>query len=339
MIMSGATHTNRDATGEGYLYHAYGDQKYLKHVVASVSTLRRYDKHRPVSLAADNDHIGWLRKIGLDKLFDQLIPLPDSHQSITGFKHNLHHYVPYSRTLFLDSDIIWCKSPDSLWTSFSAYPFTITGLEVSDSFFGSSKHIGVIFDILFHRRKRTLKRFNLTHLSRVQTGMIYAADPEITKRVCQRAAELYRRKDETHFHSRLQESGRSEESCEWSMAMAMAQYNLSVYPWFQGDYSPQLDFIDSYTTYDESFNEVRCIYYGNPFVYSFRGLKKQWLRQLLVKLFGLIPGKGDYRIVTPYALHFGWIHQKKPYYQYADREWERMKSRHEPKHSKMSLSE
>lgn len=337
--MTRSIHTNGDRKNEGYLYHSYGDQKYLRHVVASVSTLRRYDRHRPVTLAADTNQLDQLRETGLDRLFDQLIPLPENHQSITGFKHNLHHYTLYSRTLFLDSDIIWCKNPDSLWASFSAYPFTITGLEVSDNFFGSSKNVGVIFDILFQRRKRTLKRFGLTHLSRVQSGMIYAADSELTRKVCERSAELYRHKKETHFHSRLQETGRSEESCEWSMAMAMSQYNLSVYLWFQGDYSPQLDFIDSYTRFDESFREVRCLYYGDPFVYSFRGLKQKWLRQILVGLFGLIPGKGDYRLVTPYTLHFGWIHQKKPFYQFADREWEILRSRQEPERTEVSFKE
>jgi len=312
---------------EGYLYHSYGDEKHLRHAVASVITLRRYDQSRPVVLASTRSHIKSLKSSGLDVLFDELITLAPEHCSITGFKHHLHIYMPFERTLFLDSDLVWCKDPDSLWTSFSVYPFTITGLEVSDNFFGASKHIGVLADILLQRRKRTLRQFGLSHLPRVQSGMIYAGDLHLTRTVCLQAAEYFQRRGETHFHSRLQESGRTEESCEWSMAMAMARLELPVYPWLLGENSPQLDFIDHYTEYDCDFRTVSSLYYGDRFVYSFRGLQAEWLRRFLVSLFSLVPGKGDHQWVTPYALHFGWLHQKHVYSRFADRTWHELREK------------
>ena len=36
---------------EGYVYVCYGHPRYLKHTIASVTTLRRYDKTRPIALA------------------------------------------------------------------------------------------------------------------------------------------------------------------------------------------------------------------------------------------------------------------------------------------------
>ena len=132
-------------------------------------------------------------------------------------------FLTFKKNLFLDSDILWCKNPDNLWKQFNAYQFTITGNQTSDLFFGAPKGFPVLKDFLLRRRKRTLKRFNLTYLSRVQSGMIYAADYDLTKEVCELAKEMLSRREETHFRSRKEEVGRSEESCEWSFAMAMAK--------------------------------------------------------------------------------------------------------------------
>jgi hypothetical protein len=45
-----------------------------------------------------------------------------------------------------------------------------------------------------------------------------------------------------------------------------------------------------------------------------------------------IPGRGDYKDVTPYALHFGWLHHKQPFYDFAKRTWTRLlrERRHVP---------
>lgn len=312
---------------EGYVYTSYGDVEYLKHAVASTVSLRRYDDSRPVALVCEESHIEYLERHNLLYLFNEVVSLKPENASITGFKQNLHQYMPFGKNLYLDSDIIWCKDPDPLWVSFSIYPFTITGIQVSDNFFGAPKHIGILKDIIFRRRQRTLNRFGLTYLSRVQTGMIYATDYEITKNVCELASSYLDRIDETHFQSRLKEEGRSEESCEWSMSMAMSKLNLPVYPWLQGHTSPQLDFIESYTEYDVDFNAVQCTYYCNRFVYNLRGLKVDRLRRFLTKAFSLIPGMGDYLVATPYCLHFGWYHQKEPFLEFSEKTWERLVER------------
>jgi hypothetical protein len=129
------------------------------------------------------------------------------------------------------------------------------------------------------------------------------------------------RKQETHFKSRTLEPGRSEESCEWSMAMAMSKLNLPVYPWMQGHNSPQLDYVRDYTEHDDDFEYVKCKYYCDQVVYNIRGIQTSMIRKLLTKLFSLFPGKGDYLYVTPYCLHFGWFHEKQPFYNFAERSW------------------
>lgn len=307
---------------EGYVYSTYGHPKYLRHAIASVVSLRRYDEKRPVALVCDEKHQKILEENGIDDVFDVIHTLNPERASIVGFKHNIHEYMFFEKNLFLDSDMVWCKDPDSLWQSFKPHPFTITGTQVSDNFFGGPKNIGVLKDILLRRRQRTLSHFGLTYLSRVQTGMIYAQDFSLTKKVCELAKKMLGRKDETHFRSRTLEQGRSEESCEWSLAMAMSKLNIPVYPWLQGLSSPQLDYIEDYTSHDPDFEYVVCTYYCDQLVYNFRGIQSSWLRNLLTSAFSIIPGKGDYLKVTPYLLHFGWYHQKQPFYKFAEKTWQ-----------------
>ncbi len=309
---------------EGYVYIAYGDDKYLRHVVASVYTLRRYDQKRPVALYCSNEHAQKLEDNHLSKLFDQIHFLPEENRSITGFKHNTYQFMPYERNLYMDSDIVWCKDPDVLWRKLSTYKFTISGNQIADSFFGGPKGIGIVADVILQRRSRTLKKFGLTYLNRVQTGMIYAADKELTEKVCQTAANYLSQREETHFRSRLNEKGRTQESCEWSLGMALAKLGVPILPWLNGQESPQLDYIDDYTSHDEDYKTVECILYNDRFVYDFKATRPKWLRKLLIALFSLVPGKADYMKVTPYCLHFGWNHQKKPFYNFADRVWEEL---------------
>lgn len=309
---------------EGYVYSTYGDLKYLKHAIASVQTLRRYDRDRPVALYCSNEHKEILLDLKIQNLFTHILHLPEVYRSITGFKHNVYRFLVFKKNLFLDSDILWCKNPDNLWKQFSAYKFTITGNQTSDLFFGAPKGFRVLKDIIFRRRKRTLRRFDITYLSRVQSGLIFADDYDLTKQVCELAKEMLNRREETHFRSRKEEKGRSEESCEWSYAMAMAKLDVQVIPWLNGFESPQLDFIESFTEYDEEFHNVKCLLFGNQFIYDFKGLKKRWLQKLLIRMLTSIPGKGDYMYVTPYCLHFGWYHQKDPLNDFSEKCWQKL---------------
>jgi hypothetical protein len=316
---------NKKLAEEGYIYNTYGHPKYLKHAVASVVSLRRYDTDRPVALVCVEKHKTLLEDLNLSQLFDVIHILAPERASIVGFKHNVHEYMFFEKNLYLDSDIVWCRNPNRLWMSFKAHDFTISGTQISDNFFGGPKNLGVVKDILLQKRRRTLNHFGLTYLSRVQTGMIYAQDPGLTQKVCQLSATMLERKDETHFKSRTMEQGRSEESCEWSMAMAMSKLDLPVYPWLQGHSSPQLDYVSDYTSHDPDFEYVKCRYYCDQLVYNFRGIKVRWIRKFLTKLFSLIPGKGDYLSTTPFCLHFGWYHEKQPFFEFAERTWNALK--------------
>lgn len=308
---------------EGYVLHTYGPERYVRHAVASVVTLRRHDAVRPVALFCTAEQRTALERHGLDTLFAVIEELPPMHRSIVGFKHHLHRFMPFDRCLFVDADMVWCRDPDPLWTQLAAFPFTATGLERADFFFGGPKGMGVLRDIILDRRRQTMRRFGLTNLPRVQAGMIYASDEDMTRAVCEQAGEFLARRAETHFRSRLNE-GRNEESCEWSLAMAMSRFRLPVFPWMQGLNSPQLDFIDGLTDYDEDFEHVRCRYYTHPFVYNLRGLAGRRLRETAIGFFARLPGLGDYQEVTPFVIHFGWLRYKQPFFDFAARVWTRL---------------
>ena len=198
-----------DSAPEGYVLHSYGPSRYLHHAVASVVTLRRHDQDRPVALYCPAAHRELLEQHGLDALFAVIEDLPEEHRSITGFKHHLYRFMPFERCLWVDADIVWNRDTDPLWKLLSAYTFTATGLERADFFFGGPKGLSVVYDVLLDRRRRTMERFGLTHLPRVQAGMIYSQDRDLTRTVCETAADYLERREETHFRSRLQE-GRSE---------------------------------------------------------------------------------------------------------------------------------
>lgn len=307
---------------EGYVYNSYGKIDYLKHVIASVYSLRRYDKERPVALFCDQNHEEILKKHNLINLFDFVGRSDPKHRSIIGFKHNIDKYMVYSANLFLDSDIIWCKNPDRLWNYLSLYPFTITGTLKSDIFFGTHKNFRVLSDILLNKREKTLRRFGLTYLSRVQSGLIYARDYATTKAVCKLATHYMEKKHLTHFTSRILPNGGTEESDEWGFAMAMSRKNLPVIPWHQGKHSPQLDFVSSYVKFDPDFRDVKYLYFNKQFMNNLRGVRSNMLRNSFKHISQLImPSSGDHLWVTPYSLHFSWKHEKKPFENFAKKVW------------------
>lgn len=306
---------------EGYIFTSYGDEKYLKDAIIAADTIRRYDSERPIALFCTEEHLEALNELGLAYYFAVTGILDKEHRSIVGFKHNLHHYMPFKRNMYLDSDMIWCKNPDPLWYQFRPYGYIITGQESADVFFGAPKHLSVAMDILLRRRQRTLKRFGLSHLYRVQTGIMYASDPELTRQVDELATSYIERKEMTHFVSRKREKGRNLESCEWSLGMAMSELKLFVYPWFHGYESPQLDYINGMIRHNEDFTEVECLYYCNPFIQSLRGINQQTIRKAIMGLFSVLPRSADHMWVTPYVLHFGWGHQKPFFREFTGSAW------------------
>ena len=303
------------------MLHAYGPERYLRYAVASAHTIRRHDTRRPIALFATPEHLALVEQHGLGRLFAVQEVLPPEHRSIVGFKHHLDRFMPFRRCLYADADMVWCRDPDPLWQRLAASGFTATGLEHADVWFGAPKGPAIALDWLADRRRRTLDRFGLTHLPRVQSGIVYARDPALTAEVCARARDFLDRRAETHFQSRLSESGRALESCEWSLAMAMSALQLQVFPWFYGYESPQLDYIAGLTEHDADFERVVCRYYTDPRVYALRGVPSDAARRALTALLARLPGRGDFQRVTPYALHFGWLHQKDPFYAFADRTW------------------
>lgn len=309
---------------EGYVFVTYGENKYLKNALSSVTTLRRYDTQRPVVLFCSPEHHKLLKEHAIDDIFNFIFQLPAENQSIIGFKHNLHQFLPFNKNLIIDSDTLWCKNPDSLWNSLSGYGFTITGTQKADLFFGSSKGFSILGDLLMMKRQRTLKKFNLTYLSRVQAGMIYVSDHKLAEIVCGEAKNFFKDRNFTHFKSRKEETGRDDESCEWSLAMAMAKLKLQVFPWLNGFESPQLDYIDTFTIHDEDYKNVRCLFYSDRLVYDLKGLQIRWLQKFFLKFLTSIPGKGDYMYVTPYCLHFGWMHQKKYLREFTEKNWQQL---------------
>ncbi|AXJ00476.1 hypothetical protein CYPRO_1213 [Cyclonatronum proteinivorum] len=306
---------------EGYVFTSFGKQSYLRDVIVAVDALRRFDTVRPVALYCSEEHANELQKLAFREWFTKIVILPQENQSIIGFKHQLYRFMPFTCNMYLDSDMIWCRNPDPVWYSMRPFGFTLTGNKSADIFFGAPKSFGISPHILFRRRQRTLRRFGLTHLYRVQTGLMFARDEQLTREVCEQATAFLHRMDETHFTSRTNEKKRSLESCEWSLGMAVSHLGLHLMPWFNGYESLQLDYIRYLTHHNADFTKVACKYYCNPFIYGLRGIKTLWVHKLLKSLFWALPRSNDHIWVTPYLLHFGWLHEKEVFEAYAERRW------------------
>lgn len=304
---------------EGYVFASFGNIDFVKFAVVSATRIRAYDKKRKIALVCCLSHKHYLNSNNLQNIFDRIIIIEDEHKSIVGFKHNIYKYMPFDCNMYIDSDMLICKNPDKLWHNLKVYGFTTTGQKSADMYFGSHKNAYILFDIIFGKRKKTLKKFNLSHLYRVQTGIIFASEYNITKKVCEFAKYYYSKKNQTHFISRDNENGRVLDTCEWSLGLAMSALKLHVYPWFNGYESPQLDFIYGLTETDKDYTKVSVKYYCNSFMHSLRGLNSEYIRKFIKTMLGLVPGLNDHMWVTPYFLHFGWSHQKKYFYNYMER--------------------
>lgn len=298
---------------QGYLYVTWGKPEYLKHSLASLITLRRHDSSRPIAIATDEVLASYIETNNIT-VFDKVVILKPEHRSIVGFKHNFHEYLVYDKTLYLDSDIVWCRNPDTLWKMFAAYEYTITGNFNSDFFFGARKDFLILKDILTGARKKTLRNLGQTYIGRVQSGLMYAENADLARKVGEQASKFINRRAETHFQNRANEHGRNEDSCEWSLALAMAALEVPVMPWIQGINSPQLDFIEDFVEYNKDFTEVTYKLYTHSFTYYMRGIRSRLLWDMLFGLANWIPKTGEYIAFTPFCLHFGWYHQKQPFF-------------------------
>jgi hypothetical protein len=303
---------------EGYVLHTYGDERHLRNAVASALTIRRYDTRRPIALYTDEAQKARLTELRLDALFSLVEILPEAHRSIVGFKHHLHKFHPFERNLYVDSDMVWCRDPDPLWMHLSGYLFTATGTASADFYFGGPKDLRIFAAYFSNRRKRTLKRFGVTYLPRVQAGLVYSSDLATCTEACEEAQVMLERRRETHFQSRLTE-GRNEESCEWSLALAFSKLDLPIYPWRQAQNTPQLDYISDFVTHDDDFLNVSCHYFSDPKVSRLREFPHAIPRDFGIWLSQWIPGRGDNMWITPFTLHFGWMKYKHIFWAFADR--------------------
>jgi hypothetical protein len=310
---------------EGYVLASYGSEAYLRHAVASAQTIRRHDQRRPIALWCSDEHARLLAEAGLTDLFVHVEPLPPVHQSIVGVKHHVHRFVPFDRTLYADSDIVWCRNPDALWQQLAAYPFTTMGDAQADMWFGAAKNYRVAADVLLNRRARTLRRLGLTYLPRVLSALMYVSDRDRAREVCESAQRYVGLQHLTHFQSRLRESGRALESCEWSLALAMSAGGVPVFPWFRGVDSVIVDYFPHTTEHDEDFHTVHYRLWTDRKVYEMQALPRLARRSLTAAATRL-PHRSEYVVLTPPALHFGRLPFKQPFYAFADRVWEAARS-------------
>lgn len=111
---------------EGFLTTCYGPAPYRR---LAVTLARCLDLHAP----------GKARTVVTDAPdapellanFDTVLELRPEYGSVFEQKLHLHHYSPYERTLYIDSDSLVVRSLDPAWEAFRGRPFAVVGFDFS----------------------------------------------------------------------------------------------------------------------------------------------------------------------------------------------------------------
>ena len=97
---------------KGYVYISFGDVNYLAQTYMSIYMLRKQGVKEDILVLTDTDN----EILHLPGVTVQVIPAtPGAKQQSRDVKTQLNSYSIFDRTLYIDSDIICLKNPDTIW--------------------------------------------------------------------------------------------------------------------------------------------------------------------------------------------------------------------------------
>lgn len=108
--------------GDGFLTIAYGPPQYVRMALALLASYRRFAPNRPIAVVTDARNVA-----RLTPLFDHVVPIDLSRGHGVVQKLHADLYSPFERTMFVDSDCVFYRSPDELWDLYAQGPFVVRG--------------------------------------------------------------------------------------------------------------------------------------------------------------------------------------------------------------------
>lgn len=177
---------------QGYVLIAIGEQ-YIDEVCNLITTLRKYNDYRPVTVVIDADSVDYFKTKNRDdrttytllKVVDENFDCYRTDFEIRGMypKVNLYQFAPYEENIFLDSDVVCQYSTAKVWQYMSEQkqPVVMTGRKNDPSWYwGTIENVSRIFG---------------KHVPHTHGGFIYFRKPEAEK-FAKFASDVVRRHDE-----------------------------------------------------------------------------------------------------------------------------------------------
>jgi hypothetical protein len=190
----------------GVLTMAYGSDRYLEMAKSLARSLILHSPDVPRAVVTDSSDRD------IRALFHFCIPL--RHDLGFGNRQKLHldEYTPFGKTLFIDSDCLVVRDVDGIWPQLMSLPFGIPG------------------DVKLRRGDQDpkmdvdyiLNHFNLTEVSKFNSGLIYFDSSEVSVSIFATARTLLAHYEELRFsrHERPYD--------EPLFAVAMALHGIST---------------------------------------------------------------------------------------------------------------
>lgn len=165
----------------GVMTMAYGRPEYIRMAKGLARSLRLQAPRIPVAIVTDRD------SSSLERWFDAVIPLRSEYGVGLAQKLHLDRYIPFDRTLFIDSDVLVYGSLEPIWRSFEpGCGLGIFGFEMKP---GDSHY--AIEDM-----ESFTARLNLPHMVMTNTGIVYLESGTTSERVFATARDIAKRASE-----------------------------------------------------------------------------------------------------------------------------------------------
>jgi hypothetical protein len=176
---------------EGLLTIAYGSKKYVKMAQSLSRSYRRHDASRPIAIVTDEKNAPTMRRF-----FDIVIPYRPEYGAGVVQKLHADLYSPFEKTLFVDSDCLFYKSPSRLWDSYAQSDFTVRGWRylTGKTEYEQERPYEWVENIPDFLRKNDIER-----VAHFNSGVFYFAKSELATRVFATARSVYERRSSLGF--------------------------------------------------------------------------------------------------------------------------------------------
>jgi hypothetical protein len=176
---------------EGLITIAYGAERYVAMAQSLSRSYRRYNEARPIAVISDEKNCG-----NLKSYFDVLIPVRRECGRGVVQKLHAHTYSPFDRTLFVDADCLFYRSPARLWDLYAHGDFSIRGWRYLT---GHTEYERRHPYEWVEDTARFLHLNKITHLGHLNSGVFYFAKSGAASRVFETARSIYDRRESLGF--------------------------------------------------------------------------------------------------------------------------------------------